>query len=50
MFGKLVSATEPAPLCVPQGPFKWDPIVQGVLLSGYFYGYLVTQVTDACLT
>lgn len=31
------------------GPFKWDPIVQGVLLSGYFYGYLVTQVVGGRL-
>lgn len=26
------------------GPFNWDFVVQGMLLSAYFYGYIMTQL------
>ena len=26
------------------GPFKWNKKDQGLVLSSYFYGYLITQV------
>lgn len=32
------------------GPFTWSPIIQGVLLSAYFYGYLVTQLIGGRLS
>ena len=26
------------------GPFDWNENIQGLILAGYFYGYIVTQV------
>jgi ACS family sodium-dependent inorganic phosphate cotransporter-like MFS transporter 5 len=32
------------------GPFAWSKSIQGVLLSAYFYGYLITQIPGGWLS
>lgn len=31
------------------GPFVWDSNVQGLLLSSYFWGYMVSQLPGGCI-
>lgn len=32
-----------------EGPFLWDPTIQGQILASFFYGYIVTQIPGGFL-
>ncbi|XP_037074408.1 putative inorganic phosphate cotransporter [Pollicipes pollicipes] len=47
---KMANGSKAADTGAMDGPFTWNPIIQGVLLSAYFYGYLVTQLIGGRLS
>jgi MFS family permease len=41
--------TAPSPTPNEDGEFDWDEITQGLLLSSFFWGYIVTQIPGGIL-